>query len=437
MNPENDTAPIPTIYLDRRDLADFLQAGTDPSPIRGFACGWEGENVFHLRVAAPEHAYGRTGTCLFARSGAESPAFPPERDTTFAVLCQTGETGPEGTVFRADGSGAWRKVPAAFIPGPDELYSRGKGLLETGALARRRVLIVGLGSFGSQIAVDLAKCGVGSFSLMDFDRLEPHNLMRHACGARDLGRRKTDAVRDAILGKNPYAIVDRFPIDAGAEPDRLEQEVARADLVVCATDNNPSRFAISGALLRQAKTGLFGRAVTRAEGGDVFRYRPGGPCYGCLIGNGWFDRHAEEIADETSARRSGRIPAYMSAEDAAAVVQVGLAADIAPICNLMVKLAILELSRGTDSGLGDLENELPYDYYMWANRRERRHANWAPFDQAGVRPTILRWYGARIARNDECAFCGGARGALDEGDDIEARLAALADSPEIPSAEEP
>lgn len=37
-------------------------------------------------------------------------------------------------------------------------------------------MIVGLGSFGSQIAIELAKAGVGSYSLWDFDRVELHNL---------------------------------------------------------------------------------------------------------------------------------------------------------------------------------------------------------------------------------------------------------------------
>ncbi len=410
----NDTeSSAPTVYLDL--------GGFDPhtSPVRGCVREWEGENVFHLSVVPPEHGYGIEGECLFTSSSAAKPPIAPDGKNSFAVLVD----GNGARVFQAVGED-WREVDAETIPERDGLYSRGRGLLETDALARKRVLIVGLGSFGSQIAVELAKAGVGHFSLMDFDRVEPHNLMRHVCGTRDLGRLKTDAVRDAILGKNPYAEVDRHPVDALQALDLLEEEVARADLTICATDNNQSRFAISGALLRQERTGIFGRAVTRAAGGDVFRYHPGGPCYCCLIGNGWFDRHSEEITDERSARRDGRIPAYMSATDAAAVVQVGLSADIAPICNLMEKLALVELSRGTESGIGELDFELPYDYYMWANRRERTYEAWAPFNGAGAKPTILRWYGVRVPRDPECAFCGEDI-VLDEGDDIEDSIETL------------
>ena len=304
----------------------------------------------------------------------------------------------------------------------DDIYSRSEGLIENGALLKKRALIIGLGSFGSNIAVELAKAAVGSFALMDFDRLERHNVVRHACFLKDVGRLKTDAVEELILGKNPYAAVDKFSVDMNDDLELVGQEIDKADLVVCATDNNRSRFNLSQLLIAHPKVCLFGRAVTRAEGGDVFRYRPGGACYCCLVGNKWFDQAAEEITNEASARANGRIAAYVSAEDAEAMVQVGLASDIEPITNMMVKLALVELSRGTDSGISALESELPFDYYMWANRRERRHRNWSAFPNAGNRPTILRWYGSFIGRAENCALCSKSEIVLDEGEDVEAQL---------------
>lgn len=404
------------VYLNKEELLSL----PDGAPVEGVACEWEGEGVVHLYARPPRHAYGKVSPCRFVRGESEQPS-PPG----FCV-----RYGREGEDVKAEAFLDGQSLPLNFIPSRGELFSRAKGILEVGALAQKRVLIVGLGSFGGQIAVELAKAGVGAFSLLDFDRMELHNLSRHICSARDLGRLKTDAVADAVLGKNPYAEIDRFPVDLNREPALLDRETARADLVICATDNNTSRFNLTNALIRRAKPCLYGRAVTRAEGGDVFRYRPGGPCYNCLIGNGWFASRDEEITDEASARRSGRIAAYVSPEDASVMVQVGLSADIEPICNLMVKLALVELSRGLETGLTALEDELVYDYYMWANRRERRHANWAPFPAAGSKPTILRWYGARIARNDGCALCGG-QASLDTGDEIESRLGDMGDTSDI------
>ncbi len=416
---------LPIIYCDKQELKDF--AAGNAADCDGVAYEWEGEGVVHLRMTAAEHGYGKVARCLFTadesvlrQGGAELARY-----SYVLLVARDGESAAAYAVSETENGCSLQKKELQYIPAKAELYSRSKGLLEVDALEKKRVMIVGLGSFGSQIAIELAKAGVGEFSLLDFDRVELHNLARHTCTVNDLGRLKTDAIYDAIRGKNPYARVDRFPVDINKNPELLEAEVARADLVICATDNNQSRFHLSNALLRQQKVCIFGRAVTRAEGGDVFRYRPGGPCYNCLIGNSWFDSHAEEITNVASARRNGQIAAYVSEEEADAVVQVGLSTDIAPICNMMVKLALVELSRGTDSGISSLEGELVYDYYMWANRRERRYGNWSAMPSAGAKPTIMRWYGAHIPRNENCSLCGDHM-ELDEGDDIEEMLRNLA-----------
>ena len=303
-----------------------------------------------------------------------------------------------------------------YIPSQENIFSRSKGILEVGALNDKRVLIIGLGSFGSQISIELAKAGVGNFALMDFDRVELHNLSRHTATVSDLGRLKTNVIEESILGKNPYAKVDKFPIDINKDLTLLYNEVEKADLVICATDNNTSRFNISKALVEKQTVGIFGRAITRAEGGDVFRYRPGGPCYCCLIGEG--NLQQEEITNVDSARRDGRIAAYVSPEDADAMVQVGLSSDIEPICNLMVKLSLVELSRGEDTGISSLESELVYDFYMWANRRERHFSNWKALPEPGNMPTILKWYGVKTTKESNCPICS-ENIVLDEGEDTE------------------
>ena len=387
----------------------------------GVACTWEGEDVVHLHKERPLHGYGKESPCLFTDDFAALED-PVEWEKYLYIVVVT-EKKVAAFSRRGLQSANWQNLDLQFIPSREDLYSRSKGILEVKVLAPKRVMIVGLGSFGSQIAVELAKAGVGAFSLFDFDRVELHNLMRHTCVVNDLGRLKTDAIYDAILGKNPYAVVDKFPVDINKELKLLEAEVAKADLVICATDNNKSRFNLNAALVKQKKKCIFGRANTRAAGGDVFRYVPGGPCYNCLLGNSWFAGDAEEITNVESGRNNGQIAAYVSEEDANAVVQVGLSADIAPICNMMVKLALVELSRGAESGISALEEELVYDYYMWANRRENRFENWNPMPGAGPKPTILRWYGCHIQKVEGCAQCGKSGVIqLDEGAELEEML---------------
>ena len=404
---------VPIIYLSGEELYTF--SSQDDVIVFGHSYEWEEERVVHLRIDPVLHSYGTHGKSMFSKNDICNYDNSVLVDILYFVL-----VGNDGSiqVFEHIEDG-WQKRDVNLIPSRQELYSRNKGILEIDILESKRVLIVGLGSFGSQIAIELAKAGVGSFSLFDFDRIELHNLARHPCTINDLGRLKTDAIYDAIKGKNPYAIVDKYPIDINDDLQLLNEEIAKSDLVICATDNNKSRFNVSEALVKQKRIGIFGRAVTRAEGGDVFRYHPGGPCYCCLIGAGFYNPNIDEITDVASARLEGRIPAYVSEEDANTMVQVGLSTDIEPICNMMVRLSLVELSRGYNSGIKCLESELVYDYYMWANRRERRHVSWAPFPNAANRPTILRWYGARIPKDNQCPLCSNKNIALEVGEEFE------------------
>ena len=426
----NDETPV--IYLDGQDMEWFLRNESDSWA--GFGREWPGEGVIHLGLKpnAEDVTSGCPVPCRFFRSMESIEKAQLSNVSVndrwhgyrFYVLCNEKDVKVFPVSVLDSTYVCMLDEPQDFqmIPSRQNIFARAKGILEVGALQDKRVMIVGLGSFGSQIAIELAKAGVGSFALMDFDRVELHNLMRHTASVCDLGRLKTDVIEEAILGKNPYAHVDKFPVNINEDLDLMYSEVEKADLVICATDNNTSRFNLSKALVVKEKIGIFGRAITRAEGGDVFRYRPGGPCYNCLLGGGLAVE--EEITDVASARRDGRIAAYVSPEDADAMVQVGLSSDIEPICNMMVKLALVELSRGTGSALTVLENELVYDYYMWANRRERHYANWSPMPSAGNMPTIMRWYGAKITKEEGCSICG-ENMTLDEADDLSGMLDSL------------
>ena len=71
-------------------------------------------------------------------------------------------------------------------------------------LRSARVAIAGLGGLGSNIAVSLTRAGVGELLLVDFDRVEISNLNRQQYDTGDLGRLKTEALRDRLLKINPY-----------------------------------------------------------------------------------------------------------------------------------------------------------------------------------------------------------------------------------------
>lgn len=399
-------------YLSSEEISSFID-GTVKECI-GYCYEWEGESVFHLHIRPFIHAFGIVSKCLFIKDTDLSSVCT--KDNVRFIVAVNKEN-RSVRLFYCDRN-TQKEVPVRFIPGREDLYSRSKGLLEVDVLSKKHVAIVGLGSFGSQIAIELAKAGVGEFSLFDFDRVELHNLGRHSCTLKDLGRLKTDAIEEAILGKNPYASVHKYAMNIASERMTFDKIVSDVDLLICATDNNESRFVISTSLHEHHKVGIFGRAITRAAGGDVFRYKPGGPCYGCLVGSHIINAIDEEISSEEAGRRSGAIPAYASQADVNAMVQVGLSVEIEPICNLMLKLALLELSKGQNSGLTSLEDDLKYDAYIWANRRDNNFKNWHPFYKSGSKQTILKWYGITIPKDEHCPICSNDL-ELDLGDEYD------------------
>lgn len=67
-----------------------------------------------------------------------------------------------------------------------------------------KVLILGLGGLGSNIAISLARIGVGHLILADFDIVEPSNLNRQQYFIADIGKYKTEALKSNIANINPF-----------------------------------------------------------------------------------------------------------------------------------------------------------------------------------------------------------------------------------------
>lgn len=70
------------------------------------------------------------------------------------------------------------------------------------------VAIAGLGGLGSNIAISLARCGVGNLLLVDFDRVDITNINRQQYFYEQVGMNKTDALKRTLQRINPYINVD-------------------------------------------------------------------------------------------------------------------------------------------------------------------------------------------------------------------------------------
>jgi sulfur carrier protein ThiS adenylyltransferase len=129
-----------------------------------------------------------------------------------------------------------------------------------------RVAVAGLGGLGSNIALSLARTGVGCLHLVDFDVVEPSNLNRQQYGIRHLGLPKTEAMKQAIGEVNPFVdvVVDSVRVteenvaslfaDDDLICEAFDSAVAKALLVNACLTRFPQKFLVAASGLAGAES---------------------------------------------------------------------------------------------------------------------------------------------------------------------------------------
>ncbi|MCL2485267.1 MAG: sulfur carrier protein ThiS adenylyltransferase ThiF [Endomicrobia bacterium] len=108
-------------------------------------------------------------------------------------------------------------------------------------LKNGKVAIAGLGGLGSNIAVMLARIGVGKLLLVDFDVVEPSNLNRQYYDLTHLGMLKTEALKSQIEKINPFVATETCAVKVTAEN---ATEIFKDYTVVCEAFDNPQDKAV-------------------------------------------------------------------------------------------------------------------------------------------------------------------------------------------------
>ncbi len=142
-------------------------------------------------------------------------------------------------------------------------------------------LIIGLGGLGSPVAMYLAAAGVGRLTLADFDTVELTNLQRQIVhGTDDIGRAKVESAAETLRALNPDTQI--HTMQQRLEGEDLRQAVHNADIVLDASDNFTTRFAVNAACVAE-KTPLVSGAAVGLDGQiTVFSNDADSPCYRCI-----------------------------------------------------------------------------------------------------------------------------------------------------------
>ncbi len=118
-------------------------------------------------------------------------------------------------------------------------------------LREARVAVAGLGGLGSQVAIMLARCGVGMLHLIDCDVVETSNLNRQAYRTCHLGKRKVDALAEELLTIQPYCrvLLTHVRMDEGNAVDILRDDM----LIIEAFDDAAAKAMLVNTVLTQTK----------------------------------------------------------------------------------------------------------------------------------------------------------------------------------------
>ena len=123
----------------------------------------------------------------------------------------------------------------------------GKDLHDKFAVAT--VAVCGLGGLGSNIAIALARAGIGKLLLIDFDRVDITNLHRQQYKANQIGLYKADALVKNLLEIAPYTEITA--VTAKITEENFTDLLKGADVVCEAFDNAEAKAMLVNGVLEQ------------------------------------------------------------------------------------------------------------------------------------------------------------------------------------------
>lgn len=219
-----------------------------------------------------------------------------------------------------------------------DVFSRNTGILESDMMLKTGAMFIGCGSVGSLAALELAKAGVGRFLLIDNDILGYHNLCRHQCGVKDVGKQKTQALKERILQINPTAKVIMQNMQVQDVPLSVFDEFCNKDTIVIGGADNREGDLYANKIAKEVGMPFMSLGMwERAFAGEIFYCLPEGmPDYSDFV---W-------ALGDTSGRVNQNRKFYTAEEDLAkATFEPGISVDIDFVTIIAMKLAIDLLNR--------------------------------------------------------------------------------------------
>lgn len=111
------------------------------------------------------------------------------------------------------------------------------------------VAVCGLGGLGSNIAIALARAGIGKLILTDFDKVDITNLHRQQYKTSQIGKHKTEALSGNLKEIAPYTELE-IHTDYVTEENAVEL-LKNADIICEAFDNAECKAMLANTVLEK------------------------------------------------------------------------------------------------------------------------------------------------------------------------------------------
>ncbi len=129
----------------------------------------------------------------------------------------------------------------------DEALIKRQGEETQKKFAGASIAICGLGGLGSNIAVSLARAGIGKLLLVDFDSVDIANLHRQQYKANQIGKYKTEALLENLKEIAPYIDIEIHT--AYVTEENAAHLLQGADIICEAFDNAECKAMLTNIVL--------------------------------------------------------------------------------------------------------------------------------------------------------------------------------------------
>jgi molybdopterin/thiamine biosynthesis adenylyltransferase len=163
---------------------------------------------------------------------------------------------------------------------------RKRRIPELVGLGRAGVLVVGAGSVGAPIAIELAKAGVGRINIADHDWYDVNNAVRHVLDLRWAGSEKEIAVTVEARDLNPFVSIAAHHLNVGESAKDsllLDTILDDVDLVIDATGSQVAARVLQRRCREFGLPMVLAGLTAGSFGGEVAVFRSDRACYYCFV----------------------------------------------------------------------------------------------------------------------------------------------------------